>query len=471
MNKKAFISILLSLLNTWGLLSIQAVEIRIVFPPEGSTLNVGNQSFIAGCISPADASLSINGKSVKPYRTGSFIHMQSISEGRNVLEIRSGDHHQQHTFFLKSPQSAPSGPPAIKAVFPIAPAGVMTGVTFRLRCTAPAGSNPQVRVGEQTIKLQAEQNNNRNWSAPMRFYCALQELPVIFSATALPPVYAGTISAMSAPESFKFIGSLFEARARSAEGSGDTLFFPAPGDTLISDGYHGDYRTMKFNGKSCYIESRHLKPIKMSSQHTATHKPRDISQGFGPHPPKHKKRNRILIVIDAGHGGDDSGAVGPSGLKEKSVNLMQARLIERTLKNAGYRTLMTRNRDHTMPLYERVRLAYNKKADAFISVHYNSCPSHHDPRSNRHIATYAWNEIGHQLAEPVHAELVKISPARNAGVLNGNLAVCRNPAVPSILLELDFITAPEGEELIQSRAFQDQVSEAVLNGINRWCAK
>jgi N-acetylmuramoyl-L-alanine amidase len=53
--------------------------------------------------------------------------------------------------------------------------------------------------------------------------------------------------------------------------------------------------------------------------------------------------------------------------------------------------------------------------------------------------------------------------------MHGNLAVCRNPAIPSILIELDFITIPESEELIQTEKFQKNVAEAIAKGIKEWC--
>ena len=175
-------------------------------------------------------------------------------------------------------------------------------------------------------------------------------------------------------------------------------------------------------------------------------------------------------MLDPGHGGPSTGAIGPTGVTEKEVNLTQARLMREVLERAGFRVLMTRDSDVDVDLYERVRIAYRAKADAFISVHHNATAAHTDPRNVRHISTYAWNAIGLQLARALHPKLAAVTPIADRGVMAASFAVCRNPAIPSCLLELDFINCPEGEEAIQRPEQQRRVAEALLEGIRAWLA-
>lgn len=445
---------------------LQAVEVKIVFPPKGSTLAAGKQTFVAGRIKPADGQLTINGKTIVPYRTGSFVYMQPIKKGRNTLNIKSGSYNSRHSFFLRAPVKKESEP-AITPIFPHSSAGILTGKTFHVSCKAPARSNPRVLIGERTLTLKAGPSPER-WSAPLRFYCPLSGVPVTFFAKNLPDVSAGMLSALKSPESFEVVGKLFSTRARAQPDSGATIAFLKPGDIILCDGFHGNHRTTRINGKRCYVNSKYLKAAKPSHPLSPRQQPADMAAGFGPHPPTSKKLEDILIALDAGHGGADSGAVGPSGLTEKEMTLKQIKLLEVVLKKAGYQTMLTRGSDVSVGLYDRARAAYTRKADAFISIHYNSCPSQHHPDKKRHLSTYAWNDIGKALAKPINAELGKISPTRNAGVLHGNFAVCRNPAVPSILIELDFITSPKGEELIQRAEFQQKSAAAILKGLRRW---
>lgn len=447
-------------------LTLSAVEVKIHFPPSGSTLSAGARTFVAGCVKPANSKLTINGKVITPYRTGSFVYMQTIKEGRNVLNIESGKYKSQHSFILKKPVKK-SAKPAITPLFPTCSAGVLTNTTFQISCKAPAGSNPKVKIGERIITLK-QGSSTEMWSAPLSFHIPLNGLPVTFFAEGLPDVSAGLLTAFIAPQSFKVTGKLFSTRARSAPDSGDTIAFLMPGDIVTCYGFNGNYHTMRINGRDCYVNSKHLKPATSTSNIKPDTPPADITSGFGPHPPRGKRPKNMTIALDPGHGGSDSGAIGASGLKEKEINLKQVKLLEKVFKKAGYKTILTRETDVYVDLYDRVRTAYYKKADAFISIHYNSSPSYSNPCKVRHIATYTWNDIGKNLAKPVHAELAKISPARDAGVRHGNFAVCRNPAVPSILIELDFITSPEGEELIQTAEFQTKTAEAILKGLQSW---
>ncbi|MDA3924292.1 MAG: N-acetylmuramoyl-L-alanine amidase [Kiritimatiellae bacterium] len=456
------------LLFLFSAFNLPAVEVQITFPPEGSTLFTGPQTFVAGNIKPAETQLSINKKTIVPYRTGSFLFMQTMIPGKNILNIKSGSFETKHIFFFSQPKPKPA-PPKITPLYPVRTSGVITGKTFRISCKAPAGSNPQVQVGERTISLKANKQYKDIWSIPLRLSCPLKDLPVTFFAKGLQDVKAGSLNTLNAPESFKVIGELFSTRARSKPDAGEIIAFLYPGDIIASSGYEGSYRKMAINAKECYVNSKYLEQIKLTQGTSADLKRTDITDGYGPFPPTKKKAKDILLVLDAGHGGTDSGAIGPSGLKENEVTLKQVLLLKDVFEKAGYQTLLTRSTDDYVGLYDRVRAGYNKRADAFISIHYNSCPSQQNPRDRRHISTYAWNKIGKELAKPVNTELGKISPVRNAGVLYGNLAVCRNPAVPSILIELDFITSPEGEELIQTTKFQREAAEAILRGIQSWC--
>jgi len=450
--------------------NLPAIEIQITFPLEGSTLSTGPQTFVAGNIKPAGTKLSVNGKAIVPYRTGSFVFMQNITAGKNILNIKSGSFETQHTFIFSKPKPKPTTP-KITPLFPAKTSGVIIGKRFRISCKAPVYSNPQVQVGERTISLQANKQSKDIWSIPLRLCCPLKEIPVTFFANGLKDVQAGSLNTLTVPEHFKVIGKLFSTRARSQPDAGETIAFLAPGDIIASTGYEGSYRKVTINAKECYVNSKYLQQVKLNQGASADLKLTDITDGYGPFPPTKKKSKDILIVLDAGHGGRDSGAVGPSGLKEKKLTLKQVLLLKDVLTKAGYQIGLTRSTDDYVGLYDRVRAGYNKRADAFISIHYNSCPSQQNPRDKRYISTFAWNKIGQELAKPINTELGKISPVRNAGVLYGNLAVCRNPAVPSILIELDFITAPKGEELIQTTKFQKKAAEAVLKGVRTWCGQ
>ena len=195
----------------------------------------------------------------------------------------------------------------------------------------------------------------------------------------------------------------------------------------------------------------------------------DPTACFPSDPPRGVPPSAVRILVDPGHGGSDTGALSPHGWCEKDVNLSQARAIRDALKKAGFQVLMTRDDDSFPPLYSRPKLAYDEHVDVFISVHHNACRADRNPREVRHTTTYASNARGLPLASAIQKRMAAVLPGiKNSGAQTKSLAVCRNPAVPSCLLEVDFINLPEGEEASWDPERQKKVAEAVAQGVLDW---
>lgn len=193
----------------------------------------------------------------------------------------------------------------------------------------------------------------------------------------------------------------------------------------------------------------------------------------GDRPKKHphgKKPSEIAVVVDPGHGGSDSGAWSPHGLQEKDVNLLVAKALKSSLEGRGYKVLMTREDDSFPALYDRPRVAHRGGADAFISIHHNAPPFDKDPRQFRYHAVYAWNDIGVELATALSRRLAAAfgDALANNGVPHANFAVTRNPEIPSCLVEVDFISTPEGEADCWNVDRQRRVAEAIASGFDDW---
>lgn len=188
--------------------------------------------------------------------------------------------------------------------------------------------------------------------------------------------------------------------------------------------------------------------------------------------PAGKDPSMCTIVLDPGHGGPtDLGAISPQGHHEKTANLSLTRIVARELEKMGYRVVMTRTKDAEVKLMERGRFACEREdAVAFVSIHHNAPNYDRDPREVRYMCVYAWNPIGKALAEPICARLGKAleGDIPNNGVLHANYAVTRNPEVPSCLIEVDFISTPEGEEAIWNRERRLRLAHAIAQGIDDW---
>ena len=189
-----------------------------------------------------------------------------------------------------------------------------------------------------------------------------------------------------------------------------------------------------------------------------------------PHP-RGKKPAEITVVLDAGHGGHDKGALSPHGRPEKDANLLLAQAVRSELAKRGYTVVMTREGDTFVELYDRPKAAHLAKADLFVSIHHNAPGYAMNPFEVRSQSVYAWNELGEGLAKAINSRMAAADPLlKNDGVLHANFAVTRNPEIPSCLIEADYITHPDGEAAAWDDARRLRIAAAIADGIADWVA-
>lgn len=187
--------------------------------------------------------------------------------------------------------------------------------------------------------------------------------------------------------------------------------------------------------------------------------------------PTNRAPGEIVVWLDPGHGGSDTGALSPHGFAEKEANLLTALAVRDELRARGFQVFMTRERDVALELTERPRAAHEAKADAFVSIHHNAPGIASDPVATRYASVYSWNPLGERLSQTVAAHLgaALASELDSHGSLHANFAVTRSPQVPSCLVEVDFISSPAGEEAIWSSPRRSLVARAIADGIAAWC--
>ena len=190
-------------------------------------------------------------------------------------------------------------------------------------------------------------------------------------------------------------------------------------------------------------------------------------------PKKHAKpglRGKT-IVVDAGHGGSDSGAVGQNGLLEKDVTLKVALLLEKHLTEAGAKVLMTRKKDTDVAhayattneeLQARVDVGNKNNADLFLSIHIDSFVS---PDANG-TSVYIYNDT--YLGKCLHDELIDRLGRKDRGVKFANFYVLRNTAMPASLVELMFISNKEEESLLREEDTITQAARALYEGLRTY---
>lgn len=180
-----------------------------------------------------------------------------------------------------------------------------------------------------------------------------------------------------------------------------------------------------------------------------------------------------VVVVDAGHGGHDSGARGGKDRTtlEKDLTLKIAKLVAQELTAQGASVIMTRSDDTFIPLRERPGIANRAGADFFVSVHINSNTV--DNKTSGQITFYHMQDpMGILLAECIQSELAKVSGLPSLGTWsdsriykNGGFAVLKHATMPAVLLELGFINHDVDRRVMQTAKFQQSTAQAVVRGL------
>ncbi|WP_224243391.1 N-acetylmuramoyl-L-alanine amidase family protein [Hyalangium gracile] len=219
------------------------------------------------------------------------------------------------------------------------------------------------------------------------------------------------------------------------------------------------------------------------------------------------------IVIDPGHGGSQEGAKGPGTLQEKEVVLQIARkLRERLEKEAGAQVFLTREKDGTLPLPQRVDFANSKRPDLFLSIHANSMPTKKlreriegietyflsatasgagaratADRENAEVSSgpsvqadstlsFILNDLARmeahadssRLAYAIHQQLISATGASDRGVLQAPFFVLTGVEAPAVLIEVGYISHPhEGVQLGRAE-YQEKLTSAITEGVKNF---
>ena len=226
------------------------------------------------------------------------------------------------------------------------------------------------------------------------------------------------------------------------------------------------------------------------------------------HAPEDSGRD-IIVAIDAGHGGQDPGASGKTGTREKDVVLAIARALKKRIDaEPGMRAILTRNDDHYIPHRERIAIARNGRADMFVSVHADAIANRDVTGSSVYILNErgATSEAARWLAERENAadlkggvslgdqsdqlasvlmdlsqdasmgssieaaqrvltQLDQVGTIRKSQVQQANFLVLKAPDIPSMLVETAYISNPGEERKLRSSAYQAELAEAIFRGV------
>lgn len=234
-----------------------------------------------------------------------------------------------------------------------------------------------------------------------------------------------------------------------------------------------------------------------------------------PAPKSVKYQRLITIAIDAGHGGEDPGAIGSMGSKEKHVVLSVAKRLREKIDGESYmRSFLTRDGDYFVPLHVRVQKARSVQADLFVSIHADAFIE----TNAKGASVFALSQMGAssttarwmankenasdligginikaqdrqvanllldmstsaqikdslQVGNSVLRQIGGFAPLHKGNVEQASFAVLKAPDIPSILVETAFISNPQEEAKLNNEAYQDRIADAILRGIKDYFSK
>ena len=250
----------------------------------------------------------------------------------------------------------------------------------------------------------------------------------------------------------------------------------------------------------------------------ATPPPAPAPQSARPTPASRTDR-LIIIALDPGHGGEDPGAIGPGGTREKDVVLRVAHLLRERINDSNVggnpmRAYLTRDADFFVPLHVRVQKARSVQADLFVSIHADAFTvptargasvfalsdrgasssaarwladkensadligginvqsrDRHVQRMLLDMSTTAQINDSLKLGSALLGEIGNLGRLHKASVEQAGFAVLKAPDIPSVLVETAFISNPEEEAKLRSAAYQEQLADALMRGISRYFAR
>nr|WP_320131418.1 N-acetylmuramoyl-L-alanine amidase [uncultured Holophaga sp.] len=223
--------------------------------------------------------------------------------------------------------------------------------------------------------------------------------------------------------------------------------------------------------------------------------------------PKHPAPSRLVVALDAGHGGEDVGAEGPGDLVEKDVALGLVKALQTRLEKAGFKVVLTRSEDVFIPLVDRAQKANEAGADVFLSLHLNASKAKGARGSEVYflslhqgdadaaaiaaqenagerpaapgdvvagilddLAQKAYLQDSERLAVAIQNQLNQVGNIKQRGVKQAPFAVLRRAAMPAALVEAAFISNPREARKLQDPVFVGHLADAITTGIRRFLA-
>lgn len=456
----------------------ERVKLEVFYPKNNEIINASSV-FVVGNTDPK-AELKINGREAKVYPNGAFVLVTPLEKGCNVINIKSVKGHAKKNlkYIVKVPENknfsektnnssviSPFTAEIIKdyaviRTFPDKsrltplPQGTLLDIIEKIGDTFKFKYSDSLSgwISQKDIKCSSEKNwMSKNFvklinidSDSNNVYIKLplvRKLPFLVEQTSENIINLKLYGAIAAIDMFSY---------NNTEDFIKEIKWVQESDECLNLGIN--INPKQFWGYKYYYEGDTL-VLKLR-------KPPVIS-------PLSPLKDKI-ICLDAGHGGSEQGAMGPTGVPEKTINLAIAQKLKKILENNGAKVIMTRDSDKYVDLYNRVDIASTKNAQVLISIHNNSLPYGKDPYIEHGTSTYYYHSQSLPLAKILHKNLVNATEFNDLGIFYSSFVLTRPTEVPSVLLETGFMINPDEYSQLITSEFQEKAARGIAKGLEEF---
>lgn len=465
-------------------LCTKTYALEIIYPKTPNTESTADTIFIIGNTQP-DAKLTINGNPVKVYDNGGFVEVVPLKSGFNRITIDSKNSSQHDIMYYmvkkvaKKPSSQTDEP-------------VIEFKENEIIYAATARSNTPLRA-------QPDEYARRITHLDANTALMLNGKKGDYYRVSLAPNINVWVKEKDIVQYSKLEGKMLaDAAGVNLSDDGNynyiktDLSFPVPYKLTETDtGLRMDLYNIKKNPADTVLfkTSGAVKSLAIN-----TIGPDNVSSYFielnqklwgydvcyegntlvlkirkAPDIDKQKPLNGLTIAIDAGHGGtDDDGAIGPTGVKEKDINLDIAKKLQILLENSGAKVIMTRNDDTAVDLYERIKIAQQNNALILLSLHANALEDGKNPYLKHGSASYYYNRQAINLARTMRDAMVENLGTMDDGVAMKSLAITRATLPLSVILEVGYMINPNDYALLTQDSFRQKAAQAIKSGLEKY---
>lgn len=448
--------------------------LKVVYPSINSIIYASSTFFI-GSTNP-DALLTINNQPVKVWPNGAFVQVVNLKQGNNrfILKSRLGNEQKNLGYFLKSRKFYGAGNARITAIKPITAQIINNKAVARL---TPDGDRLAPLSKGTELYLTARSGSNYRYKMG-NSYGWIQAKDIRFSGLRqIPSSQINEIFTKSDNNEFTVkipLSKKLPVNLEQPSGSEMNLTFYGAQKSFDNFPYTSeDVFIKEMNWTQVYKDTFQL-VIRTNSDHFWGYDYGYESNHFVlklKKPPvvnKESPLNGKIITLDAGHGGQEKGSVGPTGIPEKDINLKISEYLREELEKSGAKVITTRNTDKFLGLYDRVDIANNNNSQILLSIHNNALPDGKDPYIEHGTSTYYYHNQSLPLAIILQKSMLKELGLKDLGILDRSFALTRPHESLAVLVEVGFMIHPEEYMLLTQDEFQRKAAHSLYLGLEEF---